>query len=295
MKQLTNSDYEKYCSPQQIERDFNGLIGLIDGITADGVLHEKELAGIANWLLSTKHYERKSPYKQLVSILASALSDFYLDEEEILNIKWFCQKYISGNQYYDQITNGIQRLHGILDGISLDLKINEEEVIYLSDWLTENSFLISHYPYDEVSFLLNRIVEDGEITDAELTELLDFCMLFKQNRLAEDTSTKSIVEHLSVNIFEPVSNFEVYGKKLCITGASKVYKREQIKSILTTKGGRVVGAMSSSVDYLIVCEERNSCWAYSMYGRKVEEAIKLKQTGAKVNILHIDDIYDYIV
>lgn len=295
MKQLTNSNYEKYCSPQQIERDFNGLLGLIDGITADGVLHEKEIAGVANWLLTTKHYETKSPYKELVSILASAISDFHLDEEEILNIRWFCQKYISGNQYYDHITIGIQRLHGILDGISLDEKINEQEIIYLSDWLEENSFLTNQYPYDEVSFVFNRIVEDGEITEAELVGLLEFCNLFKQNRLAEDTSTKSIVEHLAVNIFEPVSNFEVYGKKLCITGASKVYKREQIKSILTTKGGRVVGAMSSSVDYLIVCEERNSCWAYSMYGRKVEEAIKLKQTGAKVNILHIDDIYGYIV
>ena len=122
-----------------------------------------------------------------------------------------------------------------------------------------------------------------------------FCELFKQNRLSDDRHTKSIVEHLSVNVFEPVTNFEVDGKKICVTGASNLYKREEIKAIITNKGGRVVGAMSGIVDYLIVCEERNSCWAYSMYGRKVEEAIKLKQKGAKVNILHIEDVYPFII
>lgn len=295
MKQINNHDFEKYCSPQQIERDFNGLLGLIDGITADGILHEKEIIGIANWLLATKHYEKKSPYSELVSILAKAISDFHLDDDEILNIKWFCEKYIEGNQYYDYITRGIQQLHGILDGIALDEIINVRELTYLSNWMDENSYLVNQYPYDEVMDLLSRIVADGVVEEAELVELMCFCELFKQNRLSDDRHTKSIVEHLSVNVFEPVTNFEVDGKKICVTGASNLYKREEIKAIITNKGGRVVGAMSGSVDYLIVCEERNSCWAYSMYGRKVEEAIKLKQKGAKVNILHIEDVYPFII
>lgn len=295
MKQTNKNNYEKYCTPQQIERDFNGLLGLIEGISADGVLHEKEIAGIANWLLATKYYENRSPYKELISILVSAVSDFHIDEEELLNIKWFCNRYISGNGYYDAITKGIQQLHGVLDGIALDEMINDKEIIYLSNWLEYNKHLRSNYPYDEVSFVLNKIVEDGEINDNELVELLEFCGLFKQVRLSEENETKSIVTHLSKNIFEPISNFDVAGSKICVTGASKLYKREEIKTIIQNKGGRVVGAMSGSVDYLIVCEEKNSCWAYSMYGRKVEEAIKLKQNGSKVNIVHIEDVYEFII
>lgn len=57
-------------------------------------------------------------------------------------------------------------------------------------------------------------------------------------------------------------------------------------------GGYIVDHVSSKLNYLVVCDEKNTCWAFTCYGRKIEEAIKHRKQGANLVIVHEYDLYD---
>jgi hypothetical protein len=48
------------------------------------------------------------------------------------------------------------------------------------------------------------------------------------------------------------------------------------------------------LDYLIVAAERNLCWAFSCYGRKVEAAMDLRKSGTRLTIVHENDFWDAV-
>ena len=57
-------------------------------------------------------------------------------------------------------------------------------------------------------------------------------------------------------------------------------------------GGFVVNTVSSKLNYLIVCDEKNSCWAFTCYGKKIEQAMKQRKQGSNLVIVHEFDLYD---
>lgn len=69
----------------------------------------------------------------------------------------------------------IERLLGILEGITIDYEINDEEIIALRKWLDTHAPLIHLKPFNELSLLLWKILEDGVIEEHEREELLEWC------------------------------------------------------------------------------------------------------------------------
>ena len=65
--------------------------------------------------------------------------------------------------------------------------------------------------------------------------------------------------------------------------------------MITDLGGRTVGTVVKDLDYLIYCSQGSACWAYSCYGRKVEDAISLRQAGAHLLIVAEVDFWDALV
>jgi len=47
-------------------------------------------------------------------------------------------------------------------------------------------------------------------------------------------------------------------------------------------------------EYLVICDEKSSCWAFVGYGRKVEKAMNLNKSGASIRVIHETCIYDAI-
>ncbi len=49
-----------------------------------------------------------------------------------------------------------------------------------------------------------------------------------------------------------------------------------------------------NTDYLIVGNAGNPCWAYSCYGRKIEQAVDLRKAGGKIKIVNEIDFWDVL-
>jgi len=285
-----NNSYRQFSNPSIIEKDLQTLVGIIQGIKSDSVINEKEYSEVIAWVNSHKAYEDKQPYKEVITIIRQALADNVLTNDESENIVWFCNQYINKSDYFDVITSSIQKLTGIVKGIIIDNEINVKELQYLDEWLEEHEFLKNTYPYDELYNLTTSILQDKIITEEEHKSLLAFCQALVGD--STQNSNSALISSLKTGFYQIDPTITIQENHFCITGVSKKYKRREIAEKIELFGGFVVDNVSAKLNYLVVCDEKNTCWAFTCYGRKIEEAIKHRKQGTKLVIVHEFDLYD---
>lgn len=290
--EFDNKSFQQFTNPATIQKDLQTLVGIINGIKSDRVINEMELQQVQAWINEHKPYENKQPYKEVIEIIRQALNDNILTHEESENIIWFCNQYINKTGYYNAITSGIQRLIGIIQGIAIDDEINIKELEYLDEWLEENDFLKNTWPYDEIYSLTTSIIQDRVITTEEHSALLAFCKAIAGDVIGE--ANAEIISILKIGYHQIDPTINIQENTFCITGVSKKYKRRQIAEKIELYGGYVVDNVSSKLNYLVVCDDKNTCWAFTCYGRKIEEAIKHRKQGTSLVIVHEYDLYDAI-
>jgi hypothetical protein len=80
-----------------------------------------------------------------------------------------------------EIRRTTERLYGIVAGISIDYKINDQEIIGLKKWLNTNTGLHHMEPFEQITVMVNKILADGKITEEEKEELLEWCIAFRND------------------------------------------------------------------------------------------------------------------
>lgn len=77
-----------------VTADLQTLQGLCHGILADGVISDKEVHDLNNWLIENEHLSTYYPYDEIRSLLLSVLSDNLIDEEEKLVLKAYFKQFV---------------------------------------------------------------------------------------------------------------------------------------------------------------------------------------------------------
>ncbi len=284
-----DATYLRFSNPSILERDLQTLIGVIKGITSDSIINESEISHLLDWVNSVKPYENRRPYADIILAIREALSDNVLTIDECENIVWLCSQYVEKNGYYDSVTSSTQELIGIIKGIAIDSIINQKEIQFLDSWLEDNVHLKNSWPFDELYNLTTNIIRDKVITSEEHAELLSFCKAISGGT-SEKNSSLSMT--LKIGFYQIDPQIAIPGSTFCITGVSKKYKRKVLAEKIELFGGVVVSNISSKLNYLVVCDEKNTCWAFTCYGRKIEEAMLHRQQGINLAIVHEFDLYD---
>lgn len=285
-----NKAYQRFSNPAIIEKNLQTLVGILDGVKSDNVINDSEKHALLAWVSAQAENENKQPYREVISLLRDALSDNVLTHEEIESITWFCNQYIDKSGYYTALTSGVQQLIGIVKGISIDNEINAEELQYLDNWLEENDYLKNTWPYDELYSLVTSILQDRIVTKEEHESLLRFCKAVSHDEAGQ--SNNEFITALKTGFYQIDPTITIQENTFCITGLSKKYKRREIAEKIELYGGIVTDSVSAKLNYLIVCDEKNSCWAFTCYGRKIEEAMKHRKKGLNLVIVHEYDLYD---
>jgi hypothetical protein len=292
-------DYRIYTSKAEVHKAVNSLIGIIQGVRLDGVVNADELSEITNWCSLHRHLQNKSPFSEIIPVIDRALMDDHLDNEEIQDILWLCNRVINSDdleEYYNMVTSSIQQLEGILHGMLADNELSEAEINQLCDWMDDHEFLKGTYPFDEIDSLLVSAKEDGVISEDEKNMLKAFFGNFIDTRISyniNEFEIKNLQSKYSVSgicAVCPEITFE--NKTFCFTGTSKQAKRNEIAEIILSKGGFFNNNVTKKTDYLIVGGDGNPCWAFSCYGRKVEKAVQARKDGSQIIIVHENDFWD---
>lgn len=292
------TEYRAYTEPAELHKAINTLQGIVSGISCnDGVSHD-ELRELTHWCSLHAHLRNRHPFSELIPAIEKYMLDGIIDEEEQRDILWLCDNFVGNTKYYDVVTSSIQFLSGMIHGIMSDGKINDGEVQALHQWIDENEYLQGTYPFDELSSMIHSILHDGIITSDERNGLMAFMsnlINFKESyNLVEKDFTKLREQYSIPGICAYCPDVVIAGKSFCFTGESYRSTREEIKEEVEKHGGIFRKSVSGKTDYLVVGNAGNPCWAYSCYGRKIEEAMALRKAGAKVLIINETDFWDAV-
>ena len=230
----------------------------------------------------------------MTPFLKVTVEDGVVSEEEREDLIWVCERLCS-NKFYDEVTTGLQELHGLLGGVVADGVISGDELRGIQDWMDDNEQLRKRWPYDEIESLIITVLADGQIDNEEHKMLISFFAQFAEvldDKTLSDTFilVDSTVKGVCAN--SPEIAFQ--GSRFCLTGASSRYTRDVFAEKIKALGGEVVGSVSGKLNYLVIGGDGNPCWSYACYGRKVEKAIELRKAGAEILIVHEFDIHDAI-
>jgi len=289
-----NAAYFKYTGPARLDKAIHTLVGLLQGITADGEVTADELRILASWVYEHTEFIKRHPFNEIIPVLWKAMEDRHLSSEEQIDLLWLCERLSADDRYYDVVTRDMQKLHGIMAGVSFDGQITEAELRGIRDWMDEYDHLKTLWPYDELDSLIMSVLADGRIDPAEHKELLAFFADFAKT--SGHASVSLQVEELSsvrgVCAVDPAIQFRE--KIFCFTGKSKKASRKQMEELILDKGGIFKGTVVNDLDYLIIGADGNPCWAYACYGRKIEEAVTHRKNGSSLLLVHEYDFWDCI-
>lgn len=285
----------KFNSRAEIEKIINTLTGILQGITVDKIINFSEIEELSHWCNFYRKYENKHPFNELFPIIDTAIKNGFLSKEETDDIYWLVDK-LTNNELCDQTNSSMQILHGILHGILADNILTDEEIIKLSDWITEHDYLNGIYPYDEINSLLKSVLSDGIIDEDERDMLKAFFSEFIDTTLSyhlNQNELNALKSKYNVNgICTACPEIIFTGASFCFTGASTKASRSEIKGLIEQTGAHFSDSVTKKTDYLVIGDDGNPYWVFACYGRKVEKAISMRKAGQRISIIREKDLWD---
>lgn len=297
-KEKEPNDYRKFTAPAELHKAINILRGIVAGITTDYKISDDEVNELSHWCVSHYNLIDKHPFNELIPLIESVYKDGIVTDEEKADIVWLCNNFVSTSDYYDIVTSSLQFLSGLIHGIMADGEVSDKEIHTLKSWICSNNFLAGCYPFDEIESLLLTILEDGKVTDDERNILKAFFSNFidlKSSYNLNSPEMEALKNKYSVaGICAVCQEIDFENNVFCFTGQSERAKRSEIASMIESLGGIWGPNVTKKTRYLIVGNNGNPCWAFSCYGRKVEEAIERRKSGQNLTIVNEVDFWDII-
>lgn len=288
-------EYRLFTQPAELHKSINILRGIVAGISCSDGVSADELQELIHWCTLHGHLRDHHPFSELIPAIERSMQDGSIDAEEQCDILWLCNNFVDGGKYYDVVTSSIQFLCGLVHGIMGDGMLSDSEIKLLRLWLEANEFLQGTYPFTELSSLVKTILEDDFISEQERNSLMAFMsnlIDFKDSYNLSEAAFSGLREKYSVGGIctkDPIIHFAE--RKFCFTGESYRATRSDIAKQIEQMGGIFKSSVSKTVDFLVVGNAGNPCWAYSCYGRKIEEAMDLRKNGAKIQIVNEIDLW----
>lgn len=287
--------YLPFTAPARRDKALHTLLGFLDGIGMDCVVNLAENRELEFWLREYEHLaNRDSAFSGLVRRIHLAMADGKLTTEEIEDIKHWCERMDPASDYYAPLTHRIQELHGILHGVAADTRINEMELSQMQSWLDDAGDYRRYWPIGEVETAIVAALRDGKIDAREHQYLLRFFSSFGDVSTAVRTAAPLLTEAEfrleGVCATDPEIEFE--SRSFCFTGASEKYARDELVALAHLRGGLQSINVRQDLDYLVVCDGGNPCWAFAAYGRKVEKVMHYRKQGYPIVVVREIDFLD---
>lgn len=289
-------EYRRFTGRAEADKAINSLRGIVEGIMLDHNVNNKELQELDYWCEKHQHLIKMNPFQEFMHTIRKTLRSEQDLGEALEDLYWLSQRYQEDNIYYNALTADMQTLQGICHGILADAVINEPEVKALQEWADKNRHLANTYPYAELYTLLQKILADGVVDEMEKLELKaffrDFIKLNDKKLMRQIEVETADIKIGGLCTFD--ADITADGKVFCITGNLSRGSKVILSNLIDDQGGTCREKVTNLTDFLIVGNEGSEAWAFSCYGRKVEDAMKRRKKGQDITILHENDFYDYI-
>lgn len=284
----------EYRHAQNHEKALIGLLGLLDGITADQQLKPSEVACLQVWLADHDDLLSRSTDGDLNDLrwqLHDILKDGVVSADEIEDTQDLVQAIIEermdGYQY--NIEKAVQHLMAMLQGMMADGIVNEREARHLKAWLRRTHHIHESWPADILVRRMREILSDGIVTADELTHLKDMLEKITGGGFQEHGTITGIVTRAWELEIEAPASVEFSGQVFVMTGAFLFGTRKHCQAEVTLRGGEVAENITKKTRYVVVGSEASRDWINSSHGRKLERAMELRRGGQVIDIITESD------
>ncbi|WP_159453288.1 BRCT domain-containing protein [Acinetobacter nosocomialis] len=294
-KKIENLDEElinRFMGTAIIDKEINNFLGFLEGIILDHTINKKEIYALQVWMERNPEIYCQYPFDHLIHLLGqTVIGSQKLDEEKCKQFVEVIKIFISG-KFYSKNTRDVQRLHGLLAGVVCDGTLSIDEAKALNTWMKEHDYLEDDVFFQEVYTSLRPVrTKQDDLTD------FDIQALFKQIKRYVDSDDHGTLR----TKIETIDNPDFFKGQLlienalyCFTGTSSRFKKKDWKALIENNGGKFIDDMTTTVNYLVICNKGNKAWAHVSYGRKFEEAKKWQQQGHDIKIITEDDFIQAI-
>ncbi len=149
------------------------LSGLIYGVSLDGVINRNEFQALKNWCQEYEHLCEIEAFQKLYCVVKPIVDDGQVNSEELEQIRNILTGFLE--QFGGRTdSSNLHFLHGLFQGILASGDVNTYEIYKLNQWLEKNTALKTQAPYDELFWLVQRVLEDQKVDDAEAKRLKEF-------------------------------------------------------------------------------------------------------------------------
>ncbi len=274
---------KKFSANRNKEKAVYGLKGILIGLVADQKLDEQELLFLDVWLRSQEYLKDDGDVIDLLDLVGDILADKIVTDDELKELQGLIDDIID---YKEMATAGkesqINELVGLLSGISADNIITDSEFKILADWLSCNEEVAQSWPANVIIERLNNIFEDEIVTQEERE---DFLSTIKQIT-GVDFEVSGMAHGMSTEFFEDkIDTISHKDTCFCFTGTFVSGSRKVMENSVIERGATTKGNVTKSINYLVIGTLASRDWRYSSHGRKIEQALKLKEKGHQIYII----------
>jgi NAD-dependent DNA ligase len=182
----------------------------------------------------------------------------------------------------------IDELIGICRGVIADGHVDEREAIFLGQWIENHREIADRWP---VNILYSRLVEmlkDGVLNPQEQMQLLETL----RDLTGESTMYQEPNRSTSLPLNKPTPNIIFHGKNFVMAGRFVFGNDMDCEEAVLELGGSVGEAPGEDTDYLVIGEMCSPDWEHTTFGRKIEQAVELRESGSKLAIISEQDWVD---
>jgi len=116
-----NEDYQSRATTKRriLKRSCESLLGICQGVMADGCLNDKEIAFLDNWLANNEQLAKEWPGNILSKRIQKVIADEIISEEEREHLK----------STLKELLGGTMEENGVASGLSTRLSLDKETTV----------------------------------------------------------------------------------------------------------------------------------------------------------------------
>jgi NAD-dependent DNA ligase len=181
-----------------------------------------------------------------------------------------------------QLNRAVEHMLGMITGIIADGVLNDLEIKLLRTWLSEHSELTQTWPGFVVARKIEEIMADGVVTDSERAHLMQVLTELSSTDFSVTGSSSPEVAALPINDTVTVT---LRNAGVCHTGEFLFGTRAACERLTLKAGGMPVDTVTHKTDILVIGTRISPSWAHTSFGRKIQKAAELQESGVPIEII----------
>jgi NAD-dependent DNA ligase len=174
------------------------------------------------------------------------------------------------------ITKSLQTLMGIVNGLVCDDELIDTEIKYLATWLLEHEEISKIYPVNVIHRRVREVLSDNKITADERDKLLKEFKVLTGNDFTNTGS--ALPEHIQ-SVFDDDPTVIIPNNTFVLTGEFLFGTRNACYAAIEKRDGITLESVSRKTNYLIVGSLASPSWIVENFGRKIQKAAEMSQSG----------------